>query len=81
MAKEDQKMYELVCKDRFDKIDNKLDDISKKLFKGNGKPIDVRIAEQNKDILTLKSRWKWMAGVLAGILIWVGKQIAELFIN
>jgi len=62
----EQEMYDLICKDRFDKIDEKLDQIDRKLS-GNG--LLTRTAIIEKDIGRLKSYWKWTVGIITALIV------------
>jgi len=58
MAKEHPDQYDIICKDRFDKMEKILTNIDKKLFRGNGSPPwDVRIDRVER---------------LSKVLVWVG---------
>jgi len=69
----DDKMYHLICKERFDKIDSKQDEVLGLLRGKNGDPglLD--------DVRTLKNRWKVIYGtagavaliVLRTVIVWV----------
>lgn len=47
--KDDNTMYEKVCKDRFDTLERKIDGLSDRLFKNNGKRALVTCIEDNKE--------------------------------
>lgn len=69
MAKaDDEKMYNLVCKDRFDEIDNNLKEILSLLRGHNNNPGVL------EDIRTLKSRWKMIFG---GFLIIITALVSQ----
>ena len=73
--------YNLMCKERFDKLDKSIDEINKRLFKGNGSPpFDIQLAQLSSDVSSLKNaRSKWRdrvyAFVVAIILLVIGAFI------
>ena len=58
MAKSDEEMYHLVCKERFDGLDNKQDQIIGLLRGQNSKPGLI------EEVRHLKTRWAFIFGFL-----------------
>jgi len=74
----EQEMYTLVCKDRFDKIDAKLEQIEQKLNNNNGLLTRTAILEERDR--ALESRWKWLIGASTTLTIAViVKLLYEVF--
>lgn len=75
MPPHDDKMYELVCNERFDKIDNKLTEISKTLKGTDGdspglceqvRKVDGRCAELETAQIKRRKVFCWAGGIVIG---------------
>ena len=64
MPNEDQ-MYELICKDRFDKIDESLEKLNEKLSGNPGLVSRLAIVEEQTKANT--SRWKRVFGAIIAL--------------
>jgi hypothetical protein len=63
MAKQvdEQKQYDDVCRDRFDEIVSKIDDLRNKLFVGNGQPSLMVRVDRLEQCKKSTSRTLWIA--------------------
>lgn len=76
---EEQEMYELICKDRFDKIDGKLDNITEKLT-ANPSGLIPRMAVVEDQTKANTSRWKRLfAAIIALAVAVIGRFIYGFF--
>ena len=75
-----EEMYHLVCKDRFDKIDESLERLHIAIS-GNGRDgLSSKTVRLETEVAAIKSRWKYILGVLAALCLPVlGKIVYDVF--
>ena len=62
---DDKEQYEIICKDRFDRNDKKLDKILY-LLQGNGQ---IGLCERVRNLETIKKIFIWAISIIGGTLL------------
>jgi len=74
-SEDEVRMYELVCKDRFDTIDKSLLRIEKRLVGDSGDGICERITIVEQVVKHHAARWKWIFGICVVLIGKIGYDV------
>ena len=77
----ESEMYELVCKDRFDSLDDKLADIYNCLKGNDGAGLTVKVDRNCQALKIIQGRWKYLLGVVGALTVGVGIRLITLLIQ